>query len=119
MRRLTATQDFETGTRGMVATLDVTWEPKFRPFYLETRPRNLVLHDAAGNPVAVSPAGSLLAPVDGKRAATADVSLPALKRPAAKIGAKNFSLIALASSGSSANWTWKIRSSRPSIGRNR
>ncbi len=86
LRRLVVTSDFETGTRGCTASLEVAWEPHFRPFYLETKPQDLVLRGPDGSPVAVPPASGVWVPVDGRRGATVDLSLPALPRSAETIG---------------------------------
>src|SRR5262245_54201218 len=76
LRRLTATSDFETGSRSTTATLEVAWDPRFLPVYMETKPRALVLHDATGKALPGQAAGSLWSSVDGRIAQAVDVSLP-------------------------------------------
>ncbi len=72
VKRLTAVNDFETGTRSYSATLEVAWEPRLRPFLLETRPRNFVVDDE--RPTDSTGSGQIA--VDGKTAAVIDLRLP-------------------------------------------
>src|SRR5262249_7169784 len=88
LRRITSSHDYETGTKNCVATLDVAWEATFQPFYLETKPRDFVLLDAAGKAVPAPPIGSVWAAIDGRMAMPLELPLPALPRSAQK-----FSLI--------------------------
>jgi hypothetical protein len=86
LRRVTTARDFETGSTGTTVQLEVAWEPRVEPLLLETRPRDVVLENDKGEPIAVPTEGSVLAPVDGKPALTFDVGLPAMPRSASKIG---------------------------------
>src|SRR5262249_17994956 len=85
LRRLVALRDFETGARGYTASLEVAGEPGFLGFYLETRPQDLRMLDAGNNPVRLPALGSAWTAVDGRRALSIDVTLPALPRSAGKI----------------------------------
>jgi hypothetical protein len=86
LRKLATSQDFATGARGSTLTMEVAWDPSFEPLYLETRPHQLVLLDDSSKPVDLNPLGSLWTSVDGRRATSFEVPLPALPRTAARIG---------------------------------
>jgi hypothetical protein len=80
VRRITAHLDLDSDTAFYEATVEVTWEPRFRPFFVEPRPDSLVVkddknHDLEGAP----PGGSGRVPVDG-RTAVVDLRLPAIQR---------------------------------------
>jgi hypothetical protein len=52
VKRWTVQRDEETGTHVATATLDVAWEPRFEPFYLEVMPARATfgkeMHDISG-----------------------------------------------------------------------
>src|SRR5262245_61243534 len=82
VQRLVAVNDFEAGTRRYSASLEVAWEPRFRPFLLETRRRELAVdgdREVEGNS-----SGQIA--VDGKTAVVLDLRLPARLRTAERIG---------------------------------
>jgi hypothetical protein len=85
LQRLSATLDFENGTAGYKALLEVAWEPDFLPYFLETRPESLVMHDAANAPVRLLAPGGTWEPVEGRKSFNVDLALPALPRAAGKI----------------------------------
>ena len=83
--RLVAERNLETGAHFYKATFEVAWEPRFRPLYLDTHPRPLLLQDEDGRAVPVQEEGRGQAPVEEARAMTFDVRLPAFDHPAARI----------------------------------
>lgn len=85
LRKLTVVNDFVQQSRGLTVSLEAAWEPGFEAFYLETRPRKVVLTDDAGKAIPIASSGSLWTPVDGKRALSFEVSLPAPPRAALKL----------------------------------
>lgn len=85
IKKMTATRNLETDQAGLVAQLDVAWEPRLEPLFLETRPQQLVVIDETGKAINIGVEGSVLAPVDGKLALAIDVPLPPLPRSAMKI----------------------------------
>lgn len=98
MKRLVTARDFESGGHTCTSYLEVAWEPDLHPFFLETRPRDLMLRDDKGQSFAGADLGSSQAPVDGQLAQTFDVPLPALPRAAARIGVLQGQLTAIAPS---------------------
>ena len=77
---LSAKLDLETDARTYTASVEVAWEPHLLPLLLETRPQSLVVRDDAGRLLPVGPAGSSLAPVDGRISLPLDVTLPPAPR---------------------------------------
>ena len=47
LRRVTAVHDLETDHRFCIANLEIAWEPRFQPLFLESRPKSLVVTDDA------------------------------------------------------------------------
>jgi hypothetical protein len=86
VKRVSAVRDLEARAHFSVIQLEVTWEPRFHPYLLETGPRNLVLQDESGRPVTVPEPPRGQAPVSGRGAATLDLRLPGFPRSASKIG---------------------------------
>src|SRR5262245_7891638 len=85
IKRITALYDLETDARAYLATLEVAWEPRLRPLFLESRPQGLtVVDDAKANLHLDDDTGGKL-PVSGKIATTVDVRLPAPPRKAARL----------------------------------
>ncbi|MFL5244286.1 MAG: hypothetical protein ACJ8FY_19450 [Gemmataceae bacterium] len=85
LKRLVAYRDLETATAYQVATMEIAWAPRYRPFLLETRPKALVLKDDQNHDVAIKEEGGGQAPVEGRLAMTFEVRLPAIPRPALRI----------------------------------
>jgi hypothetical protein len=86
VQKLQLTRNFEAGSDEGLVSLEVAWEPTFQPFYLETQPHDLVVHDERGRPVAAPQEGSSLTAVDGKSAQVIDVRLPGFPRGDRTIG---------------------------------
>jgi hypothetical protein len=76
VQRLVAVNDYETGTRHYTASLEVAWEPRLRPFLLETRPRSFLVDGERP----AEDGGSGQVAVDGKAAAVIDLRLQARPR---------------------------------------
>src|SRR5262245_7204325 len=45
VRRVTTAHDLETDQRSCIVSLEIAWEPRFRPLFLESRPQSLVVTD--------------------------------------------------------------------------
>lgn len=86
LRKLSATRDFESGTHGTTAQVEVAWQPGLEPLLLETHAQDVTILDAAGKATRVPPDGSSLGSVDGRVAQTIEVSLPAFPRSVTRIG---------------------------------
>ncbi len=98
IKKIIASRDFETGAQGLIAQVEIAWEPHLEPLLLETQPQQMVLKNEEGKPVPVPLLGSTLAPVDGRTWFTLDVPLPALPRSATRIGLLEGQLTAVAPS---------------------
>ncbi len=84
-RTIVAKLDLDADAANYEATLEVSWEPRFRPFFYETRPDSLVvkddkMHDLEGAPPSV---GRM--PVEG-RYASVEFRLPPVQRSVKRLG---------------------------------
>jgi hypothetical protein len=76
----------ETDAHACLLYLDVAWEPRLQPLFLETQPDELIVQDDKGNPVEV-PAGSKgPAAVTRRAAAQVQVHMGAPRRSATQLG---------------------------------
>jgi hypothetical protein len=96
VKRITSALDLESGRSQYTAALEVAWEPALLPLYLETSPRDLVVHDDKGRPLPTRSEGRSLAPVDGRLAITLEVPLPAVERGVGRLGLLEGKLAAVA-----------------------
>jgi hypothetical protein len=85
LKRLVSSLDFEMSARRLMATIEVAWEPPYRPFLLETRPRKLIVTNEKNQTVAVKEEGGGQAPVEGKLATTFELPLPFVPRPETRL----------------------------------
>jgi hypothetical protein len=85
LKRLVNSLDLETGARRSVATIEIAWEPPYRPFLLETRPKKLLIHGEKNQEIAVKDDGGGQAPVEGKLTTLFEVNLPFVPRPETKL----------------------------------
>jgi hypothetical protein len=53
VRRITAIRDLESEISAYTATIEVAWEPRFRPFRVDWTPADLTVQDDKGNKVAL------------------------------------------------------------------
>jgi hypothetical protein len=98
VKRVTSVLDFETGASTYTAAVEIAWEPRLLPLFLETSPRNFTVKDEKGVELKVRQEGSSLAPVDGRTAFLLDLPLPAFERSATKVGQLQGTLTAVAPS---------------------
>jgi len=93
VRRVTTVHDLESDQRSCVVSLEIAWEPRFRPLFLEGRPKSLVVTDDNKTQLHPDdePGGKI--PVTGKTATTLDLHLPAPARKVAKLGRVEGSLM--------------------------
>lgn len=85
LKKVTVSRDLDTGAHTCKIVLEVAWEPRLQPFYLETHPQGLIVRDEGNRPVPVPEPGTSLAAVDGRSALTFEVPLPAPPRTASKL----------------------------------
>src|SRR5262249_52956143 len=86
VRRITAVHDLETDLRFCVVNLEIAWEPRFRPLFVENRPQELVVKDDKQKEVAMEDRGSGRLPVTGGNAAVVELHLSAPPRAPARLG---------------------------------
>jgi hypothetical protein len=58
VKRLTAERDLENETHFWLIQLEIAWEPRFQPLFVETQPENLVVQDGKGAELRNLPGGS-------------------------------------------------------------
>jgi hypothetical protein len=80
-KRISAVRDLDGDTHYYEVSLEVAWEPKFTPFFLEPRPDSFVIQDDKKNDILPAPQGTGRVPVEG-RLASIDLRLPAISRSA-------------------------------------
>jgi hypothetical protein len=85
IRRLTAIRNLEAEESYYVATLEVAWEPRFRPFLLNIKPADLHFQDDKNQELSLEQKENKIS-VSNKTAVTFDVPWPSLPRSAAKLG---------------------------------
>jgi hypothetical protein len=84
IKRIAAVRDLETDAHFYIALMEVAWEPRFRPFLLDTRPQSLVVKDDKDRTLPVPDEGGGKAPVENPIAMTIEMRLPAPDRSAKK-----------------------------------
>ncbi len=75
-------RDLETGAHFYVARLELAWEPRFRPFLVQTNPESLVVEDDKGHRLKVPEEDKAQVSAAGKNALEVEVHLPAPPRTA-------------------------------------
>lgn len=85
IKRVAAIRDLETDTHVYIARVELTWEPRFRPFLVDTRPQSLVVKDDKNKELPVPDEGGGKAPVESPYAMTVDIRLPAPPRSVNKL----------------------------------
>jgi hypothetical protein len=98
VKRIDLNHLLESDTRTCVIYLEVAWEPRFQPLFMETRPDSLVVQDDKGRALETPEGGKGLAGVAKRLAADIQVRLPAPKRSAAHLGLFKGKLAAMGAS---------------------
>jgi hypothetical protein len=86
VKRLTSVRDLETESHAWMIDLEIAWEPRFRPLFVETEPDSLVVQDAKGIALKNLPLGSGRAPVMRPSAVGTTVRVEAPEQPTDRIG---------------------------------
>jgi hypothetical protein len=84
LQRKVLVEDLVADSHQLVITLEVAWEPRFRPYFLETVAGTVAAKDDSGRETASGEEGGK-AGVEGKLAATVDLRLPAPVRSVHKL----------------------------------
>ncbi|MBI3407113.1 MAG: hypothetical protein HY040_02000 [Planctomycetes bacterium] len=80
-KRVAVSQDLESGVHTCIVALDVAWEPRFQPFYVEVGPVEAIYASPANEkPRVERTLSSGQTPVAGRAAAEMEVRLPAPPR---------------------------------------
>lgn len=85
VRRLALIQNLEPEAHFCNVSLEVAWEPRFRPLFMETQPDSLVVQDDKGRVVEVPEEGKGMAAVGGRTATELPLRLAAPHRSATKL----------------------------------
>jgi hypothetical protein len=86
LRRLVAVRDLDTDKNTYTASLEIAWEPRFRPLLLDGKPQSLIVEDDKGARLPSEPTGSVLTAVEQPLATVVDVHFPSPPSSAVKIG---------------------------------
>jgi hypothetical protein len=88
IRRITAMRNFGNEATVYTATLEIAWEPRFRPFRLDLNPTDLTVQDEKGRKLIPDEEDREKTPlaVNAPLFVTFDVPLPAADRASAKLG---------------------------------
>jgi hypothetical protein len=84
LQRKVLVEDLVADSHQLAITVEVAWEPRFRPYFLETIAESVAAKDDSGRETASGEEGGK-AGVEGKLAATVDLRLPAPARSARKL----------------------------------
>jgi hypothetical protein len=84
LQRKVLVEDLVADSHNLIVTLEVAWEPRFRPYLLETIPHSVMAQDDAKRDLAADDGGGKAA-VEGKLAATIDLRFRAPPRSAARL----------------------------------
>jgi len=98
IKRISAHHDFDNGDSAYTALVEIAWEPRLLPLFLETSPRGFKVADINAKDLPVRQEGSTLSPVDGRASFVLELPLPAFDRSAPRIGQLQGSLMAIAPS---------------------
>jgi hypothetical protein len=85
LKQLAAVYDFDAELHYLRATLEIAWEPRFRPLLIETRPRGLVMQDDDNHQFTGDKKGGGLAAPERPNSITLEVRLWAPPRSARRI----------------------------------
>jgi hypothetical protein len=84
IQRKVLVDDVVAGSHQLILTLEIAWEPRFRPYFLETTPKSVAAQDDAKRDLPAADEGGKAA-VEGKLAATVELRFPAPPRSAARL----------------------------------
>jgi hypothetical protein len=85
VRGVSSRWDFDTDTRTCSADVEVAWEPRLQPLFLDTIAQDVSAVDNEGKRHSVTEAGRSKAPVDGSTSLIIKVPLPLLPRSATSL----------------------------------
>jgi hypothetical protein len=85
-KRVSLTHDFDSGARYVVLQLEVAWEPRLEPFYLDQGPASVTFDEGQGKAETVRLAGKGQTPVQGRTFQEFSLRFPAPGPAAAKLG---------------------------------
>jgi hypothetical protein len=86
VKRISAVRNLDADLSHYEATLEVAWEPRFRPFLLEVKPADLNFRDDSNRALTLDQEASNKLSISNKAAVAFDVPLPSLERKSTKLG---------------------------------
>jgi hypothetical protein len=95
VKRVDTSHFLDMGSHTMVVHLDVAWEPRFQPFFMENKPEALVVQDDKKRMIEVGDGGQGRAPVNNRVATELRIQLPAPQRSAGQLAVFKGKLSAL------------------------
>jgi hypothetical protein len=93
VRRVTAVHDLETDQHFCLLTLEIAWEPRFHPLFLESKPINLDVRDDNQEAIRPEDEGGGKVPVQGKVVTNVEIRIPAPIRRSVTLGKLKGSLL--------------------------
>ena len=76
----------DSDTHDCILNLEIAWEPRFQPLFMETRPDSLIGQDDKGRAIEIPDDGKGLAAIGQPTVKTLDVRIPAPSRSAKQLG---------------------------------
>ena len=86
VKRIDLTHVLEADAHYATLLLEVAWESRFRPFFVETKPESLTVEDDKKNALPINDEGKGQAPVESPNAMELRVRIPAPRRSAQALG---------------------------------
>lgn len=85
-QRITNFLDFQTEAHYCQVHLEIAWEPRFQPLFLQSKPESIVVHDDKGVGLTVPENGNNKAPLQGQLSTEVQMTFQAPRRSALKLG---------------------------------
>jgi hypothetical protein len=85
LKRVQTVEDLEMDNHYCTATIEIAWEPRFQPLFLETKPDSLTVQDEKGLDLKGPEEGSGRAAINGRCAVVGEVRVEAPKRATGKL----------------------------------
>jgi hypothetical protein len=76
----------DSDTHDCIINLEIAWEPRFQPLFMETRPDALIVQDDKGRAIEIPEDGKGLAAIGQPMVKAFDVRIPAPQRSAKQLG---------------------------------
>src|SRR5262249_45807801 len=96
VKRIDVSTLLDSDAHTMLVTMDVAWEPRFQPFFMENKPEALVVQDDKGRMIEIGDGGQGRGSVEKPVADEIRVRMPAPQRTAVRLAVLKGKLSVLA-----------------------